>query len=228
MSPTYVYATAKPWNLSAFLAIRPRLPGEWCVVTSPADLGPVLTRTAPRYVFFPHWSSIVESEVVERFECVCFHMTDVPYGRGGSPLQNLIQRGHTETELTALRMTDVLDAGPVYLKRTLRLNGSAAEIFSRAAQLSVEMMEWIVAHEPEPAAQQGEAVLFARRTPEQSRLPRVEDPEKLYDHIRMLDAPGYPRAFLEAGSWRFEFDNASLDDDEVEARVRITRRAGST
>ncbi len=33
-----------------------------------------------------------------KFECVCFHMTDVPYGRGGSPLQNLIIREPQEYE----------------------------------------------------------------------------------------------------------------------------------
>jgi methionyl-tRNA formyltransferase len=227
-SSTYVYATAKPWNLDAFTAARRRLPGEWLVVTSPADLRGLLSRIHPRYVFFPHWSSIVPDEVVAKFECVCFHMTDVPYGRGGSPLQNLIERGHAETQLTALRMTDVLDAGPVYLKRPLRLDGSAAEIFSRAAEVSIEMMQWIVANDPEPMPQEGEGVSFARRTPEQSRLPLVHDPEKVYDHIRMLDAPGYPRAFLEQGPWRFEFDQARLHDDQIQARVRISPRPGCT
>lgn len=223
---TYVYATAKPWNLEAFAAVRPQLPGEWLVVTTSADLTAVLARVSPRYVFFPHWSAIVPADVVERIECVCFHMTDVPYGRGGSPLQNLIERGHAETRLTALRMTDVLDAGPVYLKRPLRLDGSAAEIFVRAAATICEMMREIVAGEPRPTPQQGEPVHFARRKPEQSRLPEVADPERLYDHIRMLDAPGYPSAFLEQGPWRLEFDEARLADGTVEARVRFSPRGG--
>ncbi len=57
-------------------------------------------------------------------------MTDLPYGRGGSPLQNLIQRGHTSTMLTALRCGAGLDTGDVYLKQPLSLHGSAEEIFS--------------------------------------------------------------------------------------------------
>lgn len=32
-----------------------------------------------------------------------FHMTNFPYGRGGSPLQNLMKRGHHTTTITALR-----------------------------------------------------------------------------------------------------------------------------
>ena len=54
--------------------------------------------------FFVHWSRRVPDHWLPRYECACFHMTDVPFGRGGSPLQNLIERGHRETQLSASRM----------------------------------------------------------------------------------------------------------------------------
>jgi methionyl-tRNA formyltransferase len=63
-------------------------------VTDPGDLAvEMLAALDPRYVFFPHWSHRIDSAIFERFECVIFHMTDLPFGRGGSPLQNLIARG---------------------------------------------------------------------------------------------------------------------------------------
>src|SRR5262245_52018328 len=74
-----------------------------------------LRAIGPRYVFFPHWSDRIPSDVHSNFECVIFHMTDVPFGRGGSPLQNLIVRGITKTRLTALRCVEEMDAGPVYI-----------------------------------------------------------------------------------------------------------------
>lgn len=224
--PTYIIATPKPWNLAEFERVRASLPGRWRVATSPDALADALAEETPRYLFFPHWSHIVPKEIVDRHECVCFHMTDVPYGRGGSPLQNLIERGHSETMLTALRMTDVLDAGPVYAKRPLSLEGSAEEIFARAGALIFEMIAWMVANEPEPEPQHGEPTLFARRKPHQSRLPEAADARRLYDHIRMLDAPGYPKAFAEQGGWRLEFDRARLEGDSLEARVRFTRIEG--
>ena len=46
----------------------------------------------PKYIFFPHWSKKVDTKIVNNYECVCFHETDLPYGRGGSPIQNLILR----------------------------------------------------------------------------------------------------------------------------------------
>lgn len=184
-----------------------------------------LDQQTPRYVFFPHWSWRVPNEILSRYECVCFHMTDVPYGRGGSPLQNLILSGHTTTMLTALRMIEDLDAGPVYLKRPLSLDGSAEEIFSSAADLIYDLIAEIVAEEPAPTPQMGEAVMFRRRTPQESRLPTDAVGASLYDFIRMLDAPTYPKAFLECGRLRLEFDQARLvSPDVVEARVTIRKQ----
>lgn len=222
---SYVVATIKPWNIDLYHATIPRLPGTWRLVDDPAELTLAnLQAWRPRYIFFPHWSHIVPTPIVEQFECVCFHMTDVPYGRGGSPLQNLIVRGHRDTKLTALRMTTLLDAGPVYLKRALSLEGRAEDIYRRAAALSYAMLEEIVATEPTATPQQGEAVLFARRRPAQSQLPAQGSAEALYDHIRMLDAETYPRAYMEHGEWRLEFRDAALTPDGVEARVRLVRR----
>ena len=42
-------------------------------------------------IFIPHWSFIIPKEIYQNFECILFHMTDLPFGRGGSPLQNLIK-----------------------------------------------------------------------------------------------------------------------------------------
>jgi methionyl-tRNA formyltransferase len=224
-SPSYIVCTVKPWNIVAYERRVPGLSGDWHLVQRPDELTPpLLERFSPRYVFFPHWSWRVPREIIDRFECVCFHMTDVPFGRGGSPLQNLIARGHTTTTLSALRMAEELDAGPVYLKRPLSLDGRAEEIFERAANLTYDMIGELVAREPAPAPQVGEIVTFPRRTPLESELPQSGTPEDLYNFIRMLDAPTYPKAFLEWGEWRIELDRASMIDSAVEARVQIRRK----
>ena len=221
----YVIATIKPWNVAAFERRRPELPGEWHLITEKSDLtADGLGAIAPRYVFFPHWSWLVPEEITQGFECVCFHMTDVSFGRGGSPLQNLIVRGHQETQISALRMVPELDAGPVYLKRPLSLEGSAGEIFERFADIVFGMIADIVSGEPEPRPQEGEATHFERRTPGQSELPEDARIEELYDHIRMLDAETYPRAYLERGSIRMEFSGAALYGDRLEARVSFRKK----
>ena len=48
--------------------------------------------------------------------------------------------------------------------------------------------------------------------------------DKVYDFIRMLDAEGYPKAFLELGSVRFEFCSVKKTDDGLQATVNISSR----
>lgn len=224
---SYVVATTKDWNVERFRENAPAMDGEWHLVEEPEELTKeALDAIAPRYVFFPHWSWIVPEDVHRSFECVCFHMTDVPYGRGGSPLQNLIARGHRDTVLTALRMTGELDAGPVYAKEPLSLAGSAAKIFERASHLTWDMIRALVSAEPTPTPQSGDPTAFARRTPDMSALPTGGDLAALYDHIRMLDAPSYPHAVLQHGDFELHFTGAADpgDRDVLEARVTIRRR----
>lgn len=221
---TYIFATSKPWHLNAFAERRQALSGFWVVCTCPDDLPEMIERLAPRYVFFPHWSYIVAESLLSATECVCFHMTDLPYGRGGSPLQNLIESGHSETMLSALRMTSTIDGGPVYAKRKLSLAGSAREIFERSAETTLELIQWIIETNPTPRPQEGEATVFSRRIREESRLPNHPEAEKIYDHIRMLDAPGYPHAYLDYGPWRITFNSAELEIDSVVTHARFTLR----
>jgi methionyl-tRNA formyltransferase len=220
---TYFVVGTKSWNRRVFDEKIKFFPGNWFYASSPDELTPEKIRLhQPRYIFFLHWSDWVPNELIESYECVCFHMTDVPYGRGGSPLQNLIIRGHRATKLTALRMVAEFDAGPVYLKETLSLEGSAEEIYIRATYLSAQMIERIIQTHPTPQPQSGEVVIFKRRKPHQSEIPQVESLQQLYDFIRMLDADGYPKAYIEHAGYRYEFRRAAHYDGRLIADVTIT------
>ena len=221
--PCFVVAGSRPWNRPIAEAALADRPGRWVFVSKRDELTvDELERLDPDAVYFLHWSWIVPDEIVDRWECVVFHMTDVPYGRGGSPLQNLIARGHTDTMLSAIRMTPELDAGPVYDKRPLSLAGTAEAVYVRATQLAVEMIcDWVDGR-PEPVEQEGEPVVFSRRTPDQSRVTGDESLDELHDLIRMLDADGYPRAFVHVGDLRFELSRSARYDGRVEADVTIT------
>ena len=218
----------KPWNRRIFEEEIRCLPGEWSFVDSPECLTYEAVRgLAPRYIFFLHWSWKVPADIVNEFECVCFHMTDVPYGRGGSPLQNLITEGHHQTMLTALRMVEQFDAGPVYLKNVLSLEGTAEAIYMRASRLAARMIKRILDERMTPKAQSGEGSVFKRRQPHQSEIPECVTLEGLYDFFRMLDAEGYPRAFLRHAGYRYQFSRAALYDGRIVADVIITRDESS-
>src|SRR5439155_6844160 len=103
----YLVVAEKSWNRRLFEETLSKLPGEWHFVGDQRELTVDVVRAfRPRKIFFLHWSRKVPVEIVREFECVLFHMTDLPHGRGGSPLQNLIARGRGQTKLTALRMVE--------------------------------------------------------------------------------------------------------------------------
>lgn len=220
---TYIVGGAKPWNRRVFDEVIVNYAGDWRFFGAPGDLTyDRVSSLSPRYIFFLHWSWKVPAKIVDNYECVCFHMTDVPYGRGGSPLQNLIVRGHRRTKLTALRMCHDFDSGPVYLKEDLCLQGSAEEIYIHASYLSAEMVGRIIQEQPQPSPQEGEPTVFERRQPDQSAIPSLPDLEGVYDFIRMLDAEGYPRAFLEHEGFRYEFSRVTFYNGRLVADVEIT------
>ncbi|MDN5215677.1 formyltransferase family protein [Fulvivirgaceae bacterium BMA12] len=178
----------------------------------------------PEYIFFLHWSYIIPEEIFTGFKCVVFHMTDLPYGRGGSPLQNLIVRGHKSTRLSALQVAEGIDTGDIYLKEDLSLCGTAEEIFIRAGGLMEKMIKKIIKEDLRPTPQQGEPELFKRRKPNESSIQNLKEILDVYDYIRMLDADGYPKAFIETDHFKFEFSRASLKKDGIFADVRIFKK----
>jgi len=221
----YIVATIKSWNIENFHSYTPDLPGAWELISTPEELTVSHIREInPEYIFFPHWSWKVSKEITDEFNCVCFHMTDLPYGRGGSPLQNLIMNDHKESKITALKMTDEIDAGPIYIKESLSLSGSADEIFRRASNIAFSMICAIIKSKIQPIEQQGEATYFQRRTPEQSSVPEHGDLKMFNNYVRMLDGEGYPNAFIDYGDYRLKFTGAEMKSDEINATVRIIKR----
>lgn len=220
----YIVAAIGDWNQKLFSERHDSIEGQWEFVTTPENLSKALEEMKPRYIFFLHWRWIVPKEIVTQYECVCFHMTDLPFGRGGSPLQNLIIRGHKKTVLTALRMDEGIDTGPIYYKEDLDLSGKAQEIYHRASQASWNLIEKIVENSPIPKPQEGDGEVFKRRTPKDSQIPPDLELVQIYDFIRMLDAPGYPNSFIELSGYRMEFCDATLEDDCVRAQVKIMKK----
>ena len=218
--------SSRPWNIGIAQRLQDQLAPPVHTISSQAALNPeAVEKLDPEWIFVPHWSHLIPESIWGHWPTVIFHMTDLPYGRGGSPLQNLIQRGHSSTLLTALRCGAELDAGDIYIKEPLSLHGTAEEIFLRADALIEQMIQRIFSESPQPKPQQGEAVLFSRRKPAQSNLANCTagDLDACYNQIRMLDAEGYPHAFIEFNGMRLEFRRVSCRSDGLHADVRISR-----
>ena len=216
--------SSRPWNLGLADRLQSMLNRTVYCFSASEQLTPdSVLEIDPDWIFVPHWSHFIPESIWERWPTVIFHMTDLPYGRGGSPLQNLIQRGHTTTKLTALSCCEELDAGDIYLQESLGLHGTAEEIFLRTDSLVEQMIADIARDNPIPQPQQGEPVFFKRRHPSQSDLAQCpkNDLKTWYDYIRMLDADGYPPAYIDCNGFRLEFTRVSQRSDGLVADVKI-------
>ncbi len=223
-----VIATIKSWNIRNAYKLQDLLRKEYQVIliTEKEELNyEKLKKLNPEYIFFPHWSWIIPKEIYENFECVVFHMTDLPFGRGGSPLQNLIQRKVYHTKISAIQVEGGIDTGRIYLKRDLYIGiGSAEEIFMTASQIVFfDMIPYILKTKPIPQVQEGEVIVFKRRRPEESDLQKAEikNLDDFYDFVRMLDAQGYPKAFLKINNLKIEFSEIHKKSNKLVGRFEI-------
>ena len=73
----------------------------------------------------------------------------------------------------------------------------------------------------EPSPQEGEISVFKRRTPKEGDIGNLNSLIQVFDYIRMLDAEGYPSAFLDTKNLRLEFSRASLRDGYIKADVIV-------
>lgn len=218
----YLIATTKSWNIEKVKKLEEKSKDKIFLISNKDELNlEYLNKIRPKYIFFPHWSWIIPKDVYENYECIVFHMTDLPFGRGGSPLQNLLVRGIYNTKVSALRVCKGIDEGDIYLKKPIDISeGSAEEIFTRISSVIFdEMIPEIVSKEIKPVPQEGEVVTFSRRKPEQSIIPDGLNQRQLYDYIRMLDGEGYPKAFTMVGNGRMEYSNARIINDKLFADV---------
>ncbi|MFA5336866.1 MAG: formyltransferase family protein [Candidatus Omnitrophota bacterium] len=228
MKRKIVIATIKSWNVENALKFKEKNKNKYDVRIISKKEGLTyekINKYKPEYIFFPHWSWIIPEKIYNNFECFAFHMTDLPFGRGGSPLQNLILRGYRKTRISVFRVIKELDAGPIYMKQTFSLQGSARDIYRRASRIIFQnMIPRIVKNKPALKPQKGKVIIFKRRSPGESKIPREIDLNGMYNYIRMLDAEGYPLAYTETPKLKFEFYNAYIDKKCISANVKITEK----
>ena len=119
------------------------------------------------------------------------------------------------------KMTNEIDAGPIYLKKKLLLDGSAEEIFIDACKIIKSMICEIISNDLMPKPQKGKPTYFKRRQKKESNISNLNTQEEIYNHIRMLDAENYPKSFIKINNIKIEFYNASKKKDVILAQVII-------
>ena len=183
-----------------------------------------LSKIKPKYIFFPHWSYKIDSNIYTNYQCIGFHSTPLPYGRGGSPVQNMIVRGFKKTKICAIKITEKIDGGPIFLKRNMSLNGSGEQIMLRMNKIILKMIKFYLKKLPKLKKQIGIVTYFKRRDPNQRKVLFTKRVDQIYDHIRMLDIQGYPKAFTKQKKYTITFRNPVKSGNTIKCLSIIEKK----
>lgn len=127
------------------------------------------------------------------------HASELPKGRGFSPLKWLVQEGCNTIPVTLLEAVVECDAGPIYETRYLNFEGFELldEMQSALGECSTALcLNFLAAADPPVGrAQSGEPTFYSRRGEEHQRL----DPEKTiaeqFHVLRTVDNDRFPAFF---------------------------------
>jgi methionyl-tRNA formyltransferase len=127
------------------------------------------------------------------------HESDLPHGRGFSPVAWQVLEGRSRIPVCLLEAAAVPDAGPVYLRNAIDLDGT--ELLPRIRQLqgqkTIELCLSFLDRWPQIKAepQTGEATEYRRRKVSDDEIDPHRSIAEQFDHLRIVDNEQYPAWF---------------------------------
>jgi methionyl-tRNA formyltransferase len=195
------------------------------LISNNEDLKNKVLELKPIKLFFFHWSYIVPKSIYNTYECINIHTSNLPEGKGGSPLQNQILDNILCSTVNTLKMSDDgLDAGPIYCSKEITLQGNLFDIWLMICNVSYNLIDKILNDNLKPKNQEKINTKINKRN-KNNIIPFTNEINlsKIYDFIRMLDEENYPNPYLEIGNFKLEFNRAKFNGENILADVKITK-----
>ena len=174
-----------------------------------------------KVLFLVSCSQLINSERRARYEaCLVLHASDLPEGRGWSPLVWQVLEGREDMVLSLLDADEPVDSGAIWAKRSFRVPNHAtfAEINERLFTAEVELMDDALrliaeGHKPKPQSVEA-ATWYPRRRPADSRLDPARTIEEQFDLLRVSDPARYP-AYVELRGHRYAVTLTKIDQTQT-------------
>jgi len=157
------------------------------------------------FLLFVGWSWIIPASITKNFLCLGIHPSDLPFYRGGSPIQHQIIAGLEKSKVSLMTLSsEQLDAGDIWIKEDLDLTGkNIKEIFSNISKSSIRMLGKFIEDFKNITPQKQivtNGSYFKRRSSADSKMSPNDfinnDLKTIYNFIRALTDP-YPNAYIE-------------------------------
>ena len=127
------------------------------------------------------------------------HESDLPQGKGWSPVTWQILEGKNTIPVTLFEATDSIDSGQIYSQAYISLNGTELlnEIKHQQGIVTQSLILSFIESFPDIKGkpQTGEESFYSRRKPEHSRLDVHKSLYEQFDLLRVCDNERYPAHF---------------------------------
>ncbi len=132
------------------------------------------------------------------------HESDLPKGRGMSPLTWQILEGSNKIPITLLEATEKVDAGVIYKRDFIVLEGHEllSEIKDKQGWATINLVIWFIENYPHSSQGQhqiGTPSFYKRRTAVDSKLDIERSISDQFDLLRVCDNNRYPAYFEKNG-----------------------------
>ena len=162
------------------------------------------------FCFYLSFSKVVSKSTLNLFRHnFVVHSSDLPEGRGWSPLTWQILEGKNEIPTVLFEASEKVDSGRIHLKQELKFDGHELIDEIRAAQgtLIVSMLKSLIEGYPESLfngiEQSGKGSYYPRRRPADSKIDPDSSLRQVFLQLRVADNVNYP-AFFELNGHKYE------------------------
>lgn len=128
------------------------------------------------------------------------HESDLPKGKGMSPLTWQILEGNNRIPITLFEAAEKVDSGVIYKKTWIEFEGNELlpEIKEKQGLATIDLVVWFIDNYPSSSvgeAQAGESSFYKRRTPADSLIDISRPIGEQFNLLRVCDNERYPAYF---------------------------------
>ena len=156
------------------------------------------------FCFYLSYGQIVDANILSQYR----HESDLPKGKGWSPLTWQILEGRNKIAITLFEATEKVDGGVIYAQDWMEFDGHELidELREVQARATIKLCKLFVNCYPqildEERTQAGTDNFYSRRKVSDSKIDTEQSIRTQFDLLRVVDNKRYP-AFFENRGYRY-------------------------
>ncbi|WP_339047746.1 methionyl-tRNA formyltransferase [Candidatus Mesenet endosymbiont of Phosphuga atrata] len=156
---------------------------------------------------------------IPKYGCINIHPSLLPRWRGAAPIQYAILTGDKETGVTIMQVDEHLDAGPIFMQRSININtiDNYQTLHNKLSILGSELLLQVLSNINKliPKKQCTNGVSYANKI-EDYKIYLYDSAEVACRKIKAL----YPKAFFYLGDKRVKILDASYYEDDNKQDIK--------